>query len=133
MCDLDCLHCRRADCNDGEITRAEVMAIEARDAEIRRDVRRVEKCDSAYYKYPDAFAKYEQTEAAKQRRRSYEQEDKAKARRKTYEQTEKAKERRRAYEQTDKAKERRRAYENSEKRKEYKRLYRLQLKEAKAV
>lgn len=101
MCDRDCFHCCKPDCDNDDLTR---------DERISQDVR-------------DRFALYDRKYGAERKMADYERTERARERRRNYEQTEKAKERRRRYRQSKKGKETIRQYNSSEKGKERQKRY----------
>lgn len=93
MCDMDCFHCCKPDCNNDDLTA---------DERISQDVR-------------DRFALYERKYGAKRTAADYERSDRGRERQKKYETTEKAKERRKKYSQSKEGKAAKRRYNSSEK------------------
>lgn len=96
MCDMDCFHCSKPDCDNDSLTR---------DERISQDVR-------------DRFAQYERKYGIKRTMADYERSERGKERQKKYFQTKKGKEARRRYNSSEKGKARHREYMKSEKGKE---------------
>ena len=110
MCDMDCFHCSKPDCDNDSVTH---------DERISQDVR-------------DRFALYERKYGAERVRADYDRSDRGKARNKKYAASEKGKERQNKYWQTEKGKEARRRYNSSEKGKANHKKY-MQSEKGKAI
>lgn len=87
MCDMDCFHCGKPDCDNEEITTAERKEQNERDQFAIYD-----RKDVKGQHYSDRAKKYWQSERGKAVKRRYNSSEKGKARYKKYMQSEKGKE-----------------------------------------
>lgn len=83
-CNRDCFNCTFADCIVDDVTKEEERTINLADKTLQREIRRVERYDSEYWRQNEKYQRYYRTEKFREAQRKYNQSEKGKQRSKKF-------------------------------------------------